>query len=580
MRLPRLELHISSRSRLRALAAVALLVGAPALAQQGTIAGTVLTEGTNAPVASAQVTVVGQNIGTVADASGRFRLTLQQQTGEVELDVRRIGYRQARQRVQVGDENVRVVLSERSIDLEAVVTTGTVGATARKELGNSVSNIDAASEAKKGTAKSLQELLNGRAAGVVIQPASGAVGTGSRIRVRGTGSFALRNEPLIYIDGIRTNNDPASGPSNQAFGSSSISRLNDINPDDIESIEIIKGPAAATLFGSAASSGVIQIITKKGMAGRARWNLNMKAGVNYLDDPEGRFWTNYQCSVAPPANTICPAANVITLDIVEREKAAGRNIWQTGQMHDIDLNVSGGSQTFNYYVGGGIENSEGAEANNGVRRHSGRANLTLLPSDKVSIGVNVGYVNGLTKLSPEAGYGGRVWTVVLADPRNLSDPVRRGFHSGTPEQYDALYHLEQRVDRVTGGLQLSHTPLPWLRHRLNLGLDRTAEENRDWAPRIDALRSTTFGGEALGYITVTDRRIVYTTVDYAATGQWTLTPSLATTTSLGAQYYRNATAFLFGSGSVFPAPGLTALSATTTGRSTGQDQLEDATVGF
>src|SRR5688572_22436834 len=102
MALPRSELHTSPRSRLRALAAVALLVGAPALAQQGTIAGTVVTEGTNAPVASAQVTVVGQNIGTVADASGRFRLTLQQQTGEVELDVRRIGYRQARQRVQVG----------------------------------------------------------------------------------------------------------------------------------------------------------------------------------------------------------------------------------------------------------------------------------------------------------------------------------------------------------------------------------------------------------------------------------------------------------------------------------------------
>ena len=585
MQLPGLQMHPSPRPRRRAgarwAAAVALFVGAPALAQQGTIAGTVITEGSNAPVASAQVTVVGQNIGTIADAAGRFRLTLpQQQTGEVELDVRRIGYRQARQRVQVGDENVRVVLAERSIDLEAVVTTGTVGATARKELGNAVSRIDAADETSRGTVKSLQDLLNGRAAGVVIQPASGGVGTGSRIRVRGTGSFALRNEPLIYIDGIRTNNDPATGPINQGFGSSSISRLNDINPDDIESIEIIKGPAAATLYGTEASSGVIQIITKKGMAGRARWNLNMKAGVNYLDDPESRFWTNYQCSITPPAGTICPAASVITVDIVEREKTAGRNIWQTGQMHDIDLNVRGGSQVFNYFVGGGLENSEGAEPNNGVRRHSGRANLTLLPSDKVSLGVNVGYVNGLTKLSPEAGYGGRVWTVVLADPRNLSDPVRRGFHSGTPEQYDALYHLEQRVDRVTGGLQLSHTPLPWLRHRLNLGLDRTAEENRDWAPRIDALRSTTFGGEALGYITVTDRRIVYTTVDYAATGQWTLTPSLATTTSLGAQYYRNATAFLFGSGSVFPAPGLTALSATTTGRSTGQDQLEDATLGF
>jgi TonB-linked SusC/RagA family outer membrane protein len=583
MRLPSQHLQPSPKTGLRAAAlstaTVLLLAGVPALAQ-GTIAGTVVTEGTNAPVASAQVTVVGQNVGTIADAGGRFRLTLpQQQSGEVELDVRRIGYRQARVRAQVGDEGVRVVLSERSIDLEAVVTTGTVGATARKELGNAVSRIDAAEEANKGTVKSLQDLLNGRAAGVVIQPATGAVGSGSRIRVRGTGSFALRNEPLIYVDGIRTVNDPATGPANQAFGSSSISRLNDINPDDIESIEIIKGPAAATLYGTEASSGVIQIITKKGSAGRARWNLTMKGGLTYLDDPEGRFWTNYQCSVTPAAGTFCPAANVLVLDIVEREKVAGRNIWQTGQMTDLDLNVTGGSQVFNYFVGGGMENTEGAEPNNAVRRQSARANLTLLPSDKVTIAFNVGYVNGLTKLSPEAGFGGRVWTVVLADPRNLADQ-RRGFHSGTPEQYDMVYHFDQRVDRITGGLQLSHTPLPWLRHRLNLGLDRTAENNVIFLPRIDALRSTAIGSDALGSKTINDRRIVYSTVDYAATGQWTLTPTLAMSTSVGLQYYRNVVDSIFGSGNIFPAPGLTALSSTTTSRTNAQDLLEDVTVGM
>jgi TonB-dependent SusC/RagA subfamily outer membrane receptor len=577
MTLPSPKLQVSSGPWIRALAAVALFASAPALAQ-GTIAGTVITEGTNAPVPSAQVTVVGQNFGTVADGAGRFRLTLPQQTGEVELDVRRIGYRQVRLRAQIGDENVRVILSERSIDLEAVVTTGTVGATAQKELGNAVSRINAAEETNRGTVKSLQDLLNGRAAGVVIQPATGAVGTGSRIRIRGVGSFALRSEPLIYVDGIRTVNDAATGPVNQAFGSSSISRLNDINPDEIESIEIIKGPAAATLYGTEASGGVIQIITKRGSAGRARWNLTMKAGANYFDNPEGRLWTNYQCSITPAAGTLCPAGNVITLDIVEREKQAGRNIFQTGQMSDFDLNVTGGSQTFNYFLGGGMENSEGAEPNNALRRWSTRANLSLLPSDKVTIGFNIGYVNGLTKLSPEAGFGGRVFTTVLADPRNLADQ-RRGFHSGTPEQYDAAYHLEQRVDRITGGLNLTHTPLSWLRHRLNIGIDRTAENNLNWAPRIEAFRNTAIG-DWQGYKTIIDRRIVYTTADYAATGQWTLTPTLSTSTSIGAQYYRTSTDSILGSGSIFPAPGLTALSATTTSRSNAQDIIEDVTVGM
>ena len=201
-----------------------------------------------------------------------------------------------------------------------------------------------------------------------------------------------------------------------------------------------------------------------------------------------------------------------------------------------------------------------------------------MPSDKVTIGFNLGYVNGLTKLSPEAGFGGRVFTSVLADPRNVNDQ-RRGFHSGTPEQYDAAYHLEQRLDRITGGLQLTHTPVSWLRHRLHLGLDRTAENNLNWAPRIEAFRNTAIT-DWQGYKTIIDRRIVYTTADYAATGQWTLTPTLATSTSIGAQYYRTATDSILGSGSIFPAPGLTALSATTTSRSNAQDIIEDVTVGM
>lgn len=577
MQLPSLVHHLRL-VRLFVAGAGVLCAVAPALAQ-GTIAGSVVTEGTNAPVASAQITVVGQNVGTVADAAGQFRLTVPQTSGEVELDVRRIGYRPVRQRAQVGDERVRVVLSERSIDLEAVVTTGTIGAAQRKELGNAVSRIDAAEAANRGTVKSLQDLLNGRAAGVVIQPATGAVGTGSRIRVRGVGSFALRSEPLIYVDGVRTANDPATGPQNQSFGSSTISRLNDINPDDIESIEIIKGPAAATLYGTEASNGVIQIITKKGAAGQARWNLTLKGGVNYFDDPEGRFWVNYQCTVTPPTGTFCPAANVVTIDIVDRERQLGRNIWQTGQMSDIDLNVSGGSQTFNYFLGGGAENSEGAEPNNGVRRYSARSNLTFVPTERVTLNFNLGYVSGLTKLSPEAGFGGRVWSVVLANPNNLADQ-RRGFHSGTPEQYDATYHFDQRIDRITGGLQVTHTPNSWLRHRINFGFDRTNEENLNWAPRNDALRSTAIGSDALGYKTIVDRRLVYSTVDYAATGTWTLTSSLATSTSLGAQYYRTFVDSIYGTGSVFPAPGLTALSATTTSRATAQDLIEDVTVGL
>src|SRR5207247_7845989 len=111
------------------------------------------------------------------------------------------------------------------------------------------------------------------------------VGSGSRIRIRGASSFSIGNQPLLYVDGVRVDADFATGPTNQAFGSSSISRFNDFNPDDIESIEIVKGPAATTLYGTEASNGVIQVITKRGTPGPARWDFTLRQGVKLLQQP-------------------------------------------------------------------------------------------------------------------------------------------------------------------------------------------------------------------------------------------------------------------------------------------------------
>src|SRR5690606_29363750 len=108
----------------------------------------------------------------------------------------------------------------------------------------------------------VQGLLNARASNVVVMPGTGMVGTGAKIRIRGASSLSLSNDPLIYVDGVRVDNAQATGPTIQAFGSSVISRWNDFNPDDIESIEVIKGPAAATLYGTEAAKGVVHIITR------------------------------------------------------------------------------------------------------------------------------------------------------------------------------------------------------------------------------------------------------------------------------------------------------------------------------
>jgi TonB-linked SusC/RagA family outer membrane protein len=559
--------------RVAARAALLLATASSALAAQaGTIAGVVVAEGSLTPISEAQVRVANSTTGTNTDAAGRFRLTGLTGTN-VSLEVRRLGYRPITVTANVGTMDLRIQLPEKRVELDAVVVTGTAGATERRAVGNAVATIKAAEITELAPVGNIQGLLNGRAAGVVVLSASGNVGTGSRIRVRGTSSLSLTNQPLIYVDGVRVNREAATGPSNQAFGSSSISRLNDLNPDEIESMEIIKGPAAATLYGTEASNGVVQIITKKGASGRAQWMFTGKLGGNYLEDPEGRFPVNYQ---------VVNGA-IQTIDIVEREKDLGHPIWRTGKVGIYDLSVNGGSDLFRFFVSGGLENSEGIDPNNSVHRVSGRANVTLTPSSRTTVNVSTGYINGRTRLPCEAGCGGRVWGTILANPQNLvgANARQRGFHSGTPEEYDLLTNFWQGLDRFTGALQLSNTPVSWFTHRLNAGTDRTGEDNVDFTPRVDSLVGTpAWGSGPLGSKSQSNRQVNVNTIDYAGTASFDITSKLRSQSSAGAQFYQTETSFLAASGSIFPAPGLSAISALTLRNAPTQDFIEERSLGF
>ncbi len=554
------------RRSFRLVLALGLLAPVPLLGQGGPIAGVVVNRTSGAPVADAQVSVVGTTLRTFTNASGRFRFTDVPGATAV-LHVRRIQFRAAQDTVRVGDANVRIALEEKALELEGVIVTGTPGATAQRELGNAVSRIDAASITQTAPINDVQSLLNGRAAGVLIQPATGAVGSGSRIRIRGASSLSLSNQPLVYVDGVRVDADFASGPRNQDFGSSSISRFNDFNPDDIESIEILKGPAAATLYGTEASNGVIQIVTKRGTTGPARWNFTLRQGVNYFSNPEGRFPTNYQ---------IDRSGNLVRINLVDLESQVG-DIFRTGHLGSYEASVSGGSQDLRYYVAGGTELQGGAEPSNNLRRSNGRVNLTVTPSDKVTLSANAGYVSGPTRVSCEAGCGGRMFTTFYMNPQNLGT-FRLGFHSGLPWAYDEEFRFNQDVDRFTGSIQVQHHPVKWFTHRLTFGVDRTREENTLYQPRIDSLQLF-FGSAALGYIGITNHAVDNTTVDYAATASFDLSPTLRSSTSGGIQFYHALTDTMFAEGFVFPAAGLSALDATTDRRAPTAGLEETKSIG-
>ena len=567
--------------------AVALVAGlvplSPLAAQTGVVAGTVVgTAGQ--PIAGAIIRVAGTQLGTSSDATGRFRIP--GVSGDsVTLEVRRIGYRAERFPVNVGNTDLRLSLVEQSVVLDEVVVTGTAGGQSRRELGNAVSTIDASGTKEKAPINSVQNLLAGRVPGLFVQSATGNVGAGARVRIRGASSISLSNEPLLYIDGVRVNSSPASGFANQAFGSASISRMNDINPDDIESIEVIKGPAAATLYGTEASNGVIQIITKKGAIGDTRWTFATRVGTNYLPDPEGRWPTNYARITVPGSS---PARDtVISINIMSLENARGTPVFDNGVLREYDLSASGGSNLFTYYAGVGIEDTDGIEPTSSVERYSGRLNLTATPSSSLNFALSMGYVTGKTRLPCEAGCGGRTLGTIWANPVNnlpLADGSpnpRRGFNSGLPEQYDELVQYSQGLDRFTGSIQVNQQLARWFRHRLSAGTDRVSEADDYLAHRTeDSLSRVIFGTGALGERSVRDRRINNYSLDYSATGTVDVTPAIRSTTSLGAQYFRNNASFVSASGTIFPVAGLTALSATTLRTQPTGDIEEDATLGF
>jgi TonB-linked SusC/RagA family outer membrane protein len=566
------------------LAAIAqLTVPAPLRAQDNSVSGRVLAQGTNEPLASAQITVSGGGPQrAISDAEGRFRIAGLTGTN-VTLSVRRIGYRTERVSARVGQTDLTVSLAPNPTSLDQVVVTGTPGATQKRELGNAVGVINAADVVATAPILSMQGLLNGRTPSLVVMPTSGQVGTGSQVRIRGQASLSLGNNPLLYVDGVRVNNQTGSGPVSQAFGSSPISRLNDFNPEDIESIEVLKGPSAATLYGTEAANGVINIITKKGAAATPRWNFSVRQGANYFADWKTRFPVNYGKRRLPTdgssATGPVEALNFDSLLVgacgdAAAERAGKKcDYYRTGRHQETELSLSGGAGLLRYYASGNLLDDQGAEPRSNQLRYSGRINVAFSPTPKFNISTNVGYITGPTDLPCDAGCGGYTWTTLSATPNNYNLPQRHGFHSSLPYQYDQTVILWQDLARTTASVRIEHQPMPWLSQRLTVGGDVTNEGNNEYDPRIDSLQS-------LGYRSINERDVIDRSLDYSASAIWNFSPAFRFTTSLGAQYFTESIHSVSASGSVFPTPGLKSVTSTVNRDPSSEGFSDDKSLGI
>lgn len=535
--------------------------------QRGPVGGTVVAEGTLRPLSGAQVMVAGTEIGTLTDEQGRFRI--EDVSGpEVTLRVRLIGYRTTERTVSVGETDVRVQLSESAIALEEIVVTGTPGATQRRAIGNAVGTINAAQRVEQGSPPDFQSLLGGRVPGVNVQFGSGNVGTGGVVRVRGLSSLSLDNEPIIYVDGVRINSDPRAGPSIR--GGRQVSRLNDIPPENIERIEVIKGPAAATLYGTEASAGVIQIITKSGASGEARYRLEVQQGANWFRNAAERLPTNYW---------INPETGQLESDNpVRRMDREGNPIFTTGHSQGYNGSISGGFEGGpRYYLSGGYSDETGMLDYNWRKRFSGRLNVDYQISNNLNVGTNLQFIRNDSRLGMAASGWDIIAQIVWGSPRRLRTATN-GFLRATPDAVGTI-RSKAEIDRSIGGVNINHSISDWFSQRLNAGLDIGNEENSILFPRHPTGDDFFFGQLSLGDKNLERRRSAFFTVDYSATATLELTDDLRAETSTGVQYIEKRFHTATAQGRVFPIPGVASVggAATTFG---GEDFLENKTFGL
>lgn len=534
-----------------------------------TVTGTVTDETTRQPIASVTISVIGTALGAVTDALGRYRL-IGVPAGAVRLRAKRIGYTSSERTATLTDGEAATVdfaLGTASIALDAVVVTGTAGGEQMRAIGNTVDKLDIAKLAETSPAENVQQLLGQKSPGVLILPNPGMVGSGSAVRIRGAASLSLTNQPIVYVDGVRVDNNPAGGPAirNGRYAS----RLNDFNPEDIESIEIIKGPAAATLYGTEASNGVIQIITKRGKNGKPRFDLSVREGGNFLPNVEGRINPSYGIN---PTTGVLDSINMIT----RWRELTGRNIFSTGRLHQVDASLSGGSESARYFVSADRLDNTGIVDYNWIKATTSRANLSLVPSAPWQVDAHLDFIQNETRFAQAAeGFG--IWDMIIYSKPTLLTGPTQGFRYANPDVAGQI-DSRSKVNRFTGGVDIKNTPLPWLTQQLKAGVDAGNTTNQILFPRVPDGQTNFFGSKGTGDKTLENVTTNYSTLDYSATAK-TDNNVVTTATSFGAQYYRKQFTLASEFGQNFPTPDVTTVGGAAV-TSSSEDYVENKTLGM
>src|SRR5947207_7982226 len=602
-----------------ALLAAGALWSGVARAQQGSVAGQVTDQASGHPLAGARVVIQGTALVTSTNVEGRYTLR-NVPAGEATVRATIIGYAAVSRAVRVtaGETaTADLALKLTPFTLDAVVSTVS-GDQTKKETPNAMPTVRADSLVRTRPITNMNDLLGARVPGVEVLPGN-ITGAGARVRIRGTSSLSLNNEPIYIIDGVRM--ESANNSSSIGIGGTNPSRVDDIDPNEIESYDVVKGPAASTLYGTAASNGVVVIKTKRGTPGPARFTAFAETGVikDYNTYPTAyRGWRHSatdtssaknsrpdngtQCFLtqtvrAPGDPQYCVQDSITAFNLFTDPDATPLG---TGYRQQYGLQVSGGSDVARYFVSGEWEDERGVLRMPGfawnrlvTTRTDGvpyeqyrpnarrgahvRANVQANLTPKLDLAVQTGFISSSQRL-PQTdnntvgllsnGFGGPGFKGNLLPPNNVA---LFGYRLYTPDQFFSET-VNQDIDRFIGSSTANWRPQSWLGIRLVGGVDFTNRVDTDLCRRGQCapISQTTTSGFK------TDNRTIFFdyTANADATASFVLNPTLTSRTTAGVQYVKN----VFDRNGAFAenlAPGGTTVTAGSTPQA---DEATDKTV--
>ncbi|GAB3756746.1 SusC/RagA family TonB-linked outer membrane protein [Spirosoma pomorum] len=555
------------------------------LAQERRVTGKVTAAEDGNVLPGVSVVAKGTTRGTQTDAEGNYSLVLPDNIGTLVFSF--VGVET--QEVNVGNRTtVNVVMSNDTRSLDEVVVTG-YGAQSKRNLTGNIAKVSAR-EIENIPVPSVEQAFQGKLAGVQVTSLNGKVGQGIQIRVRGASSLTASSQPLYVIDGI-----PLTSSDQSTSTGAPTNPIADINPNDIESLEVLKDASAAAIYGARASNGVVLITTKKGRVGKTVFEASAQAGSS--SPTHLRQWLNTQQYVElfneALANTISlgELPSGVTLNNTFNRFAAGnsagwqganplyntdwqREAFQRAPSQQYDISARGGDAKTRFFVSGQYFDQNGILIKNRFRRLGARANLEHSATDKLTIGVNFNLTHSINdRVADDNTFSTPIQIVALPPLTPVIDPRTNQLSGDYTLYYNPLLNrdfgsIQARIYRVIGNAFADYKILPGLSFRTEFGTDLLAQQEEEYFGR-ETVRNT---GAPNGIGTNSFRQVTnYTTNNYFTFGQ-TLAEKHAVDGTLGMSYQESRTNTGAVVGQQFPSNAYKQI--TSAGRITGGDGIE------